>query len=433
MKIPYTFMPRIRAVTVLAFVVACAVFFGYLWMNMGGVIPGVSKSGYRVSFEISDVDNLVYDSDVMVAGVRVGKVRELEEENGTAKVVVQLDDESVHPLHEGATVQVRSKSLIEETYLEFTDGTGDEIPNGGSLPPKAVEVGVQLDDVLKTLDKKTRRSLGKSLRSVGTATHMTKEDLSRVMSGLGALGREGHDVLGALSAQSQDLKAMVRSTSKLVRAVDTGHGRVVDLVDEADQLAGVTADHRKQVRSTVRQLPAVLDHAENATGSLTRLARDLTPVTHDLATASPALNRALVQLPAVTKDLRGLLPSLDASLDRLPGTLEPLPGVAKDVSDLVPSLRVDLADLNPMLAFLKPYGGDLANFFTTWTAMLSQRDANGHYLRIFPVLNEQSLKGVPVPLNHGFLDKSNAYPKPGEATDPGPFEGKYPHVERDPR
>lgn len=433
MKIPYTLMPRIRAVTVLAFIAACSVFFGYLWMNMGGVIPGVSKSGYRVTLEMSDVDNLVYDSDVMVAGVRVGKVRELEEENGTAKVVVQLNDESVHPLHEGATVHVRSKSLIEETYLEFDDGTGAEIPNGGSLPPEAVETSVQLDDVLKSLDAKTRRSLGKSLRSVGAATHMTRDDLSRVMSGLGALGREGHDVLGALAAQSEDLQEMVQSTSKLLRAVDTGRGRVVDLVVEANDLAGVAEDNRKQVRSTVRKLPGVLDNAEEATGSLTKLASGLSPVTKDLAVASPALNRALVQLPAITKDLRGLLPSLDASLDRLPGTLKPLPGVAKDVSALVPSLRVDLAELNPMLAFLKPYGGDLANFFTTWTAMLSQRDANGHYLRIFPVLNEQSLKGLPLPLNHGILDKSNAYPEPGEATNPGPFEGSYPHVERDPR
>src|SRR4051794_20781999 len=119
MKISHAAIPKLRAVTVVAFIAACALFFGYLWMNMGGVIPGVSKSGYRVAFDIKDVDNLVYDSDVMVAGVRVGKVRELEESGGTAHVVVQLDDEAVHPLHEGATVHVRSKSLIEESYLEF--------------------------------------------------------------------------------------------------------------------------------------------------------------------------------------------------------------------------------------------------------------------------------------------------------------------------
>jgi phospholipid/cholesterol/gamma-HCH transport system substrate-binding protein len=64
--------------------------------------------------------------------------------------------------------------------------------------------------------------------------------------------------------------------------------------------------------------------------------------------------------------------------------------------------------------------------------MLQESDVNGHYLRIFPVLNAQSFKGLPLPLNYGLLDMSNAYPEPGESTHPGPFDGTYPHVERDP-
>jgi phospholipid/cholesterol/gamma-HCH transport system substrate-binding protein len=123
MKIPHAALPKIRSTVVITFVALCALFFGYLWTNMGGTIPGVSGKGYRVTLELSDADNLVYDSDVMVAGVRVGKVRELESENGKARVVVQLDDEGVVPLHEGATVRIRSKSLIEETYLEVQDGS----------------------------------------------------------------------------------------------------------------------------------------------------------------------------------------------------------------------------------------------------------------------------------------------------------------------
>lgn len=433
MKIPHAAIPRLRAATVVVFIAACAVFFGYLWMNMGGVIPGVSKSGYRVSFEIKDVDNLVYDSDVMVAGVRVGKVRELDESNGTARVVVQFDDEAVQPLHTGATVHVRSKSLIEETYLEFVDGDGKAIPDGGELPTEAVKPGVQLDDVLKSLDKPTRRDLGRSVRSMASATDQSSVDLARVMTGLGDLGRDGHDVLGALAAQTEDLEQMVGASSKLLAAVDTGRGRVVSLVESADRLAGATSDNHERISATMKKLPPVLDSVRTSTASLSTLSRSLSPVTRDLAEASPMLNKSLDQLPSVTADVRALIPDLDGSLDRAPRTLKAVPGVSEDVTSLIPDLRVDLAELNPMLAFLQPYGRDLAAFFSNWTAMLSNRDVNGHYLRIFPVLNEGSIKGNPLELNNGFLDKSNAYPFPGESVDPGPFTGTYPHVERDPR
>lgn len=431
MNISHAALPKIRSTIVIVFVALCTLFFGYLWTNMGGTIPGVSSKGYRVGVELADADNLVYDSDVMVAGVRVGKVRELAEENGKARVVLQLDDDAVVPLHEGAVIHIRSKSLIEETYLEIDDGTGAEIPDDGSLPAEAIKPSVQLDQVLESLDAPTRKALQGSLQALDAGTQGTREDLSRTLTGLGTLGREGHTVLDALAAQSEDLRVMLRETRTLVRALDTGRGQIVGLVDSADRLTSATASTSKDLETTMRKLPGLLDNARTATGSLSVLSRELSPVTRDLAAASGPLSTALTQLPAVTRDLRGLLPSLDRTLQRAPETLDAVPGAADELRGVVPTLRLDLAELNPMLAYLKPYGRDLGAFFTNWAAMLQHKDGNGHYLRIFPVPNEQSLKGLPLSLNHGILDKSNAYPAPGGATNPGPFDGTYPHVERD--
>jgi len=431
MKIPHAALPKIKSTVVITFVALCALFFGYLWTNMGGTIPGVSGKGYRVTLELSDADNLVYDSDVMVAGVRVGKVRELEAGNGKARVVVQLDDEGVVPLHEGAVVRVRSKSLIEETYLEIQDGAGAEIADDGRLPASAVQPSVQLDQVLESLDAPTRRSLQRAVQALGGGTLQTRGDLSRTMTGLGMLGKEGHTVLEALAAQSEDLRVMVRQSRRLVQALDSGRGRIVDLVDAADRVTRATAGSRRDLEATMRGLPGLMGNARTATDSLTDLAGELSPVTRDLAASARPLNAALLQLPDVTRDLRGLLPSLDGTLRRAPRTLDAVPGAVDELRELVPTLRLDLAELNPMLAFLKPYGHDLGAFFTNWAAMLAYQDGNGHYLRVLPVLNEQSLKNMPLSLNHGILDKSNAYPAPGGALDPGPFNGTYPHVERD--
>lgn len=431
MKIPHAALPKIRSAVVISFIVLCGLFFAYLWTNMGGTIPGVSSKGYRVSLELSDADNLVYDSDVMVAGVRVGKVRELESEGGTARVVVQIDDDAVAPLHEGAVIRVRSKSLIEETYLEIEDGAGKAIPDDSTLPATAVRPSVQLDEVLGALDAPTRKSLQGAVQALGDGTRGTRDDLSRTMAGLGMLGREGHTVLDALAAQSEDLRAMLRESKTLVRALDSGRGQIVGLVDSADRLTSATAASSRDLEATMKALPGLLENARTATGSLSVLSAELSPVTRDLAAAARPLNTALLQLPSVTSDLRGLLPFLDGTLKRAPRTLDAVPGAADELRELVPTLRLDLAELNPMLAYLRPYGRDLGAFFANWAAMLAYKDGNGHYLRIFPVLNEGSLKNLPLSLNHGILDKSNAYPRPGGATNPGPFNGTYPHVERD--
>jgi phospholipid/cholesterol/gamma-HCH transport system substrate-binding protein len=432
MRIAHSAVPRLRLMTVLTFIGLCALMFGYLWVNMGGRLPVVSSDGYRVAFESADLDNLVYDSDVMVAGVRVGKVRELTVDEGTARVELQIDDDSVMPLHEGARIVLRSKSLIEETYVEIVDGDGDQISDGSTLPASAVQKSVQLDDVLASLDKPTRTELGALLKDLGTATSQTGEQLDRTLTGLGALGREGHDVLDALEAQSQDLRTLVASSTKVMSALDTGEGRIVDLVGEADTLTGATALEQQQIKDTMRALPGVLASARTATGSLSDLSTDLRPVAVGLRQAAPSLNRALLQLPATTRDLRALLPSLDQTLDRAPATLRRVPETARVASDMVPTTRATLADVNPMLAYLNPYGPDLAGFMAGWSAMLGNSDVNGHYLRIFPVVNEGTIKGNPIPLNTSVMDKSNAYPEPGAARNPGPFTGTYPRVERDP-
>lgn len=431
MRIPHAAVPRLRMLTVVGFISVCALLFGYLWVNMGGRLPVVSSDGYRVSFAAKDVDNLVYDSDVMVAGVKVGKVRELEEKGGTAHVVLQIDDRAALPLHEGAQLRLRSKSLIEETYVEIVDGDGAEVPDGGRLPADALVPSVQLDDVLASLDEDTRADLGASLRSLATATDQSGDEIAATLTGLGDLGREGYDVLDALEAQSQDLERLVATSSDVLRALDTGQGRIVDLVDQAGRLTSTTAAQKEDVEATIRTLPGVLATAHDATTSLSTLASDLRPITQGIDAAAPSLSRALTYLPATTRDLRGLLPSLDATIDKAPATLERVPGVAEELVRIIPTARATLADVNPVLAFMQPYGPDLAAFIANWNAMLGNSDVNGHYLRIFPVLNEQSLKGLPLPLNKGLLDKSNAYPAPGESVDPGPYEGTYPHVERD--
>jgi phospholipid/cholesterol/gamma-HCH transport system substrate-binding protein len=120
-------------------------------------------------------------------------------------------------------------------------------------------------------------------------------------------------------------------------------------------------------------------------------------------------------------------------LVRAPATLNRLPKVADQVRALIPPARIALSDLNPMLAYLQPYGPDVAAFFSNVSANFRQNDVNGHYLRAFVIANEQSAKAFPVSTQTGSLNKRNPYQAPGSSTSPGPFTGTYTRVTREPR
>ncbi len=431
MRIPHAVMPVVRLAFLLVFMTFCALTFGYLWVNSGGKLPVISDSGYQVGLHMTRVSNLVNDSDVMVAGVKVGKVDTLSVDGNNADIVVRLN--SAYPLHQGAVVQVREKTLVNETFLEIADGDGPALPSGARLPDGAGRPATELDDVLASLDADTRASLASSVRSLGAATEDGRQSVSQALQGLGDLGREGRTALDALAAQSKDLEQVTSSAATLLAALNTRQGQIGQLVEDANLLAQATADNRAPVEEIVRKLPGVLDTTRNATTGLRDVSAALSPVAKNLQDAAPDLSAALTEIPQTSADLRGLLPALDGVLTAAPDTLTRVPPVADDLNALIPSLQVDLSDLNPMLGYLQPYGHDIVAFFTNFGQAAATGDANGRALRIFLGLNEQSVKGLPLGTNIGPLNKSNPFPPAGASTNPGPRNDPYPRVQPDPR
>lgn len=412
------------------FTVLCAVVFGYLWVNSGGAIPGVTASAYRITATFPRVANLVYFSDVMVAGVKVGKVKEVTPVGDRARVVMELDN--YPPLHQGATAQIRAKTLVEESFVEIQDGTGPVLPNGSTLPDSAGKGPTQLNDVLLAMDGRTRGALAEEMRSLGVATDGTQPAISDAVRGLGALGRGGRTALDALAAQSDDLKQLTGHTAAMMAALNTQRGQIAQLVSDADRLTTATADGQRDLADTMRALPPVLRSARDASASLTDLGDALRPVARNLDQAAPDLSAALDELPDTAADLRRLLPDLDAALHKAPDTLHRVPDFADATRRLIPKAETDLTDLNPMLGYLKPYGPELGGVLTTFGQTLASGDANGNWLRTMIFVTDQSLKGYPVSTQIGPLRRFNPYPAPGQLTRPDGQGRPFTQVKKEP-
>lgn len=419
-------------VTVLGFIAVFVGGFAYFWAQTGGSTPG-GGPGYEVSFRSSDIKNQKERGDVTIAGVVVGRAERISVDGDKAKVTLSLNPEAV-PLHEGATARIGMKSVTGQSQIDITDGQGNPIPSGGAIPDRAVKPSVDVDELLSTFDPKTRASLGESLKSAGAATSGTGGDTQRLVTGLGMLGREGHTALDAIAAQSDDLSALTRESTALLDTLDTGRGQIAGVVHDARDLTKSTSGQRDAIETTMRRMPHLLGTTREATGKVTGLSRDLAPVASDLNAAAPALNDALRQLPPATKDLRGLLPSLDGALDRAPGTLDRVPALARDVRGLAPGANEVLRDVNPMLNYLRPYGRDVGAMLASFGASMDVPVENGlRPIRLGPVVDSASVKGVPVPLQVDPLHWNNPYPGPGMAGSPAPWRGVFPRIDREPR
>ncbi|GAA5129787.1 MlaD family protein [Haloechinothrix salitolerans] len=416
---------------------AVAVFAGgllYFWTQVGGPVPGaVGDDGYRVSFTSADVQHLKERSDVEIAGVVVGHVSTLALEGDRTRVTLNLSPEAA-PLHEGATVRIGLKSIVSQSYVEIVDGDGASLPDGVTLRKRAVQPTVDIDQLISTLDGETRKALRGTLRSLGTATDGTSDDVGRLLAGLGMLGREGHTALDAIADQTEDLQTLTRDATRLLNALDTGRGQIADVVRDARTLTEATAGQRKAIEDTTRAMPALLRSANAGTGKLRELSGPLAPVAADLKAAAPDLNKALLRLPAVTSELRGLLPALNGTLDTAPATLRRVPTFGTDVRALIPDAELALRDINPMLSYLEPYGRDLGAMFANFGAAMDLTLPNGiRPVRLAAIFDSASVRGNPLSIKQDPLNWTNPYPAPGEAGNPRPFRGEYPKVERAPK
>lgn len=416
----------------LACAAACLALFGYMWTTTGAsLLPGMPDNGYQLKMHVKDVDNAVANSDVQIAGVQVGKIKSVTQGEGHATVTFQIDDQYA-PLHQGVTATIGAKSLVGESYVDIEDGSGRALASGATIPPSNVKPGVQLNDVLASLDAKSRESLSDTLRSLRVATGGTRESVGQLLAGMGKLGREGHTALDAIAAQSTQLKQMARQTSEVLAALNTRQGQIVTLAENAERLTDATAGERGHIEAAMRQMPTTLASARVASQELSGLSHSLAPVAQNLNRAAPDLDMALRQLPATARDLRAMLPSLDATLTRAPATLRRVPTFSQDVRNLIPQARDMFAEINPMLGYIRPYGHDLAALFTNWGAAWNYADSSGKkYLRLDVAVNGSSTKVYPTPLR--VKEWTNAYPDPGTSPYRGPFTGEYPRLERQPR
>lgn len=128
------------------FVVAGILCLAYLSVRLGKM-EVLGGKGYEVFGVFSNSGGLKTGASVLIAGVEVGRVKEIVLEEYQAKIVLTLPEGL--KLQDDAIASVKTKGLIGEKYVEITPGGSDVlIRPGGRI--RETQAAVDLEQLISS-------------------------------------------------------------------------------------------------------------------------------------------------------------------------------------------------------------------------------------------------------------------------------------------
>jgi phospholipid/cholesterol/gamma-HCH transport system substrate-binding protein len=407
-----------RILTMVAFALSCVGILLFLWLSFGGSVP-LKPQGYRVHIKFPEATQLAQEADVRISGVNVGKVRKKEEDvkGGLTDATIELDA-AYAPLPADTRAILRQKTLLGETYVELTPGDkrGAKLSDGGTLPVGHVSSTVELDEILRTFDPKTRSAFQTWLDQQGRAVADRGEALNDALGNLAPFAEDTEDVLKVLRRQSGATRALVRDTGAVFEALTERQGQLRELITNSNLVFETTASRDAELKDTFVVLPTFLREARATTNRVTRFANDTNPLVTQLRPAARELSPTLIDLRAIAPDLRGFFKDLGPLIRVSRKGLPALEQVLDNTRPLLAQIDPFLRNATPIFDYLGLYTREIVAFFANDSAATQALDQSPssdrplHYLRTTNPTNPENLAAYPKRLP---TNRSNPYTEPG--------------------
>jgi phospholipid/cholesterol/gamma-HCH transport system substrate-binding protein len=415
-----------RILTMVVFALSCFGLLLFLWLSFGGAVP-LKPKGYRFQVAFPEAPTLAEQADVRVAGVSVGRVVAKRLEDGRNRTLATIElDPGFAPLSSDARAILRQKTLLGETYVELTQGTGRRtIPEGGRLRDGRVADAVQLDEIFDALDPRTRRAFQTWQQQLAEGVRTHGRDLNDALGTLPGFAGDASDVLAVLDTQQRALGRLVRNTGEVFGAVTEDEGQLRRLITSSGRLFDSTARQARSLGDAIEIFPTFLDESKVTMERLQRFARQTDPLMRDLRPAARDLAPTLRDVHALAPDLRRTFRDLDPLTRAARTGLPAFTATVRGLKPLLAELGPFLMQLNPVLDYFGVSQMEITDFLSNGASGVADTTATdtgvGHYLRqLGPEgVEAAAVFGTRLPTNRG-----NSYLKPLDLF-PGPEAAKY--------
>jgi ABC-type transporter Mla subunit MlaD len=314
---------------------------------------------------------------------------------------------------------LRQKTLLGETYVELTPGNGKSagfVDDGGSLPDGQISATVELDEIFRAFDPRTRAAFQNWMQQLAIGTTGRGRDINDAIGNLAPFAEDTNTLLEILNTQSAAVRRLVRNTGTVFDALSERRGQLSSLVTNANTVFATTARRNQELEETFKALPTFERESKTTIERLTKFANATNPLITQLRPAAREISPTLIDLSALAPDLKALFRDLDplikVSKRGLPATEKFLDELHPVLGELDPVLR----QLNPIFSFLGLYKDEINSFFantvaaTQATSSVAGQANNVHYLR---TTNPINLENLALYSQRAGTNRPNAYALPG--------------------
>jgi phospholipid/cholesterol/gamma-HCH transport system substrate-binding protein len=412
-------IPTLGRILVMAgFALSCFGLLLFLWLAFGGPTP-LKPKGYRFQVAFAEGTQLAKEADVRISGVPVGKVKDIQTNASTGRsdATIELEDDYA-PLSKDAKAILRQKTLLGETYVELSPGTpgAPTIPENGRLSISRVSPTVELDEIFRAFDPKTRDDFRSWQQQQALSILGRGQDLNDAIGNLAPFAEDTEQLLRVLSSQEGAVRRLVKNTGVVFDALSKRDGQLASLITNSNRVFAQTAQRDRELADTFRALPTFERESTLTVRRLTRFSINTNPLVTALRPAAREMSPTFQALQRLAPDLKGLFVSLDplydASVKGLPATEQFL----RQLTDLLPEFDPFLKQLNPILDGAGLYKNELSAFFANSTAATGAAGPVAgssdlvHYLRTTNPLNPEALAQYPARIG---TNRPNPYAFPG--------------------
>jgi virulence factor Mce-like protein len=396
------------------FAASCVLILVYLWTAFGGSIP-LQPKDYEVTADFPNASNLSLNADVRISGVTVGHVAKTEaRSDGTTHVVLAFDPQYA-PLPANAQAMLRQKTIVGEVYVDVTpgDGQGPKLPEGGSIPKSQVSPSVQLDEIFRTFDPKTRAALQTWFQTQAEGLNGTGRDLNDALGNTPAFASDADQLLRILNSQQGAVQQLVRNTGQVFDALSARKGQLRTSIRNWNVVMGTLARRNTQIEGTFKALPTFAKEGSAAMVRFGQFAKRADPLISQLRPAARALSPTVQEVNALSPGfeslMRGINPLVDASKKGLPASNR----LVTQLRGVLAAFPPVLTNLNPFFGYISAHRDDFLAFIDNVTAATQASsvpagvDHAVHYLRAMIPLGPGSLAQYPT--RQGWA-RSNPYP-----------------------
>jgi phospholipid/cholesterol/gamma-HCH transport system substrate-binding protein len=402
-----------RIAAMVIFALSCFGLLLFLWLAFGGPIP-LKPKGYRFQVSFAEATQLAKEADVRISGVPVGKVKSIEPDKSTGRTVAVIEMRSQYaPVRSDANAILRQKTLLGETYVELTPGSPNArtVPENGTLPAAQVSKTVELDEIIRAFDPKTRRAFQTWMQAQAQGIDGYGRDINDALGNLAPFAEDTATLVDVLNRNQGAVQRLVSNSGVVFGALSERQGQLRSLIRNANRVFATTAARDEQLKESFIALPTFERESQETVRRLAEFATATNPLVTQLRPAARELSPTLQDLSLLAPDLKALFiqlgPLIDASKTGFPAAEQ----VLRDLRPLLAQAGPTADQLVPLLDFLGLYKRELTAFFANTVASTQARSTatQVHYLRTTNPFNPENLAVYPRRIGS---NRPNAYMQP---------------------